>query len=94
MRAVLGPYWRYSEMVPTLTAPVVLGCSLPGGLHFVRVRAPGPFPLLPEEVHALQSGAPGDQTYCRVLVDRSGFVRDIVCLAKQVSQPHPSRHGH
>ncbi|XP_052123400.1 echinoderm microtubule-associated protein-like 1 isoform X4 [Frankliniella occidentalis] len=88
VRAVLGPYWRYTEMVPTLTSPVVLGGRLPaaparGHLHFLRVRAPGPFPLLPGEARSLQAGTPGSERYCRVLVDTAGFVRDIVCLTEQ-----------
>lgn len=88
VRAVLGPYGRYTEMVPTLTGPVVLGCALPGGLHFLSVRAPGPLPLAADEATAsateLRSGRPGQGRYCKVLVDAQGFVRGIVCLADKV----------
>ncbi|KAK3911366.1 Cilia- and flagella-associated protein 61 [Frankliniella fusca] len=53
--------------------------------HFLRVRAPGPFPLLAStgEARSLQSGSPGSARYCRVLVDAVGFVRDIVCLTEE-----------
>ncbi|KAJ1522715.1 hypothetical protein ONE63_001875 [Megalurothrips usitatus] len=85
VRAVLGPYWHYSGMVPTLTAPVVLSCVLPGHdgeLHFLHVRAPGPFPLAAEG-RTFQSGQPMFGTFSRVVSDATGFVREILCLTTQ-----------